>query len=108
MLIAEALVGSQAMGAGLEKTVQVQNLTVEELGEIGTRCDKATPGPWTSYIEERERFSGSDFIMTQGEGIYLSRASKFDQDFIACARQEVPKLIAEILRLWAGAGRKST
>jgi hypothetical protein len=76
-------------------------LSQEELGEIKMRCERATAGPWKSYIEGREKMSGSDFIMTGGEDIYLTGATRVDQDFIAHARQDIPKLVEEIERLKA-------
>lgn len=76
-----------------------QGITEEELCEIERRCEFATKGPWKSFIEVREKISGSDFIMTAGDDIYLSGATIADQDFIAAARQDVPRLIAEIRRL---------
>jgi hypothetical protein len=48
--------------------------------------------------------SGSSFIMAEGEDIYLAGATTEDQDFIACARQDIPRLIAEIERLKAEIG----
>jgi hypothetical protein len=74
-------------------------LTDEELDKIQLRADQATGGPWKSYIEGREEMSGSSFIMTEGEDIYLTGATDHDQDFIASARTDVPKLIQEIKRL---------
>jgi len=74
-------------------------LTAQELAEIKQRCDRATTGPWKSYVEGRDHDSGSNFIMTGSDDIYLSGASIADQDFIAGARQDIPKLIAEIQRL---------
>ena len=44
---------------------------------------------------------GSDFIMTAGEDVYLAGATQADQDFIAAARTDIPRLVAEILRLEA-------
>jgi hypothetical protein len=76
-------------------------LSPEQLIEIATRCDRATPGPWKSYVEGREQMSGSSFIMTAGDDIYLTVGSVHDQDFIASARQDIPMLIAEIRRLHA-------
>jgi len=38
-------------------------------------------------------------VITQMEDIYLTGATNADQDFIAHARQDIPKLIAEIERL---------
>lgn len=75
-----------------------------ELAEMEARCEAATPGPWTSYIEGRNHESGCDFIMTglgddRGEDIQLIGATHADQDFIASARRDVPRLIAEIRRL---------
>ena len=76
----------------------------EELKDIMERCNAATSGPWVSCIEGRDHTSGSDFIMTgtaekRGDDIELSGASRADQDFIAHARQDVPRLVAEIQRL---------
>jgi hypothetical protein len=76
-------------------------LTDDEIAEIARRCEAATPGPWRSYIEGREEMSGSDFIMTGGEDICLTGATHADQDFIAAARTDTPRLVAEILRLKA-------
>lgn len=70
-----------------------------ELKEIKTRYERATPGPWKSYVEGREDMSGSSFIKTGGEDIYLTGATTEDQDFIAHARQDIPRLILEIERL---------
>ncbi len=67
--------------------------------DIKKRCDQATPGPWRSYVEGRDSMSGSSFIQTEGEDIYLTGATVADQDFIAHARQDIPNLIAEIERL---------
>ena len=79
-------------------------VTDEELGAIKARLDAATAGPWRSMVEGRDHTSGSSFIMT-GEGttrrndIELTGATVADQDFIAHARQDVPRLVAEIERL---------
>jgi hypothetical protein len=82
------------------------DITTEEIAEIGTRCDRASPGPWRSMVEGRDHSSGSSFIMTgplakRGQDIELTGATSDDQDFIANARQDVPRLVAEILRLRA-------
>lgn len=74
-------------------------LTTEEIAGMKKRCDLATEGPWKSYVEGRDHSSGSSFIMTGGDDIYLTGASVADQDFIAEARQDIPKLIAEVERL---------
>jgi len=67
-------------------------LSDAELEQIKKRCDETTP-------EAREEISGSDFIMTGGEDIYLTGATVADQDFIAHARQDIPRLLAEVERL---------
>lgn len=75
-----------------------------ELEAIRRRCDGATPGPWRSFVEGRDHTSGSSFIMTgsgnnRGNDIELSGATTADQDFIAHARQDIPRLLDEIARL---------
>lgn len=71
----------------------------EELKEIEERCNKATAGPWISFIEGRNHTSGSNFIRTNQDDIELIGASDADQDFIAHARQDIPLLINEIYQL---------
>lgn len=84
----------------------MRELSERELDEIRTRVERATPGPWRAWIEGRDHTSGSSFIMTgcegaRGEDIELTGASESDFDFIANAREDVPKLLAEIERLRA-------
>ncbi len=72
------------------------------LAEIEERVERATPGPWESYVEGRDHTSGDSFIMTGREDLYLSSygpARVEDQDFIAHARQDIPALINEVKRL---------
>jgi hypothetical protein len=78
---------------------QAPFLSDNDVEDIKKRCEQATPGPWKSYVEGREQMSGSDFIMTDGEDIYLTGATVADQDFIAHARQDILKLLAEVDRL---------
>jgi hypothetical protein len=80
-------------------TDQQSPLGKADLEAIRARWARATPGPWRSYVERRDQISGSDFIMTGGADIYLSGATTDDQDFIASAYQDIPKLLAEIERL---------
>ena len=84
--------------------IQEDPLTEAGLEAIEARVKACTPGPWFSYIEGRDHTSGDSFIMTgidneHGDGIYLTGATPADQDFIANARQDVPRLLAEIRRL---------
>ena len=81
-----------------------EGLTDDELEEIRSRCKAASAGPWASYVEGRDHTSGSSFIMTgegeaRGPDIELSGATTEDQDFIAHARQDIPRLLDEIERL---------
>jgi hypothetical protein len=79
-----------------------------ELDAMQQRAGAASRGPWRSFIEGRDHTSGDSFIriggLDDGEAdMYVSRettsASDADLDFIAGARQDVPRLIAEIKRL---------
>ncbi|OAI01502.1 hypothetical protein [Methylomonas methanica] len=75
-------------------------LTDEELLAIKMRSEQATPQPWKAYVEGRDFLGGDSFIQTGGEDIYLTPgASVADHDFIAHARQDIPRLIAEVERL---------
>jgi hypothetical protein len=79
-------------------------LSENEIARIEARCNATSPGPWVSYVEGRDHTSGSSFIQTgasqqRGQDIELIGATAEDQDFIAGARQDIPRLIAEIRRL---------
>lgn len=74
-------------------------LTEKELRKILKRCHEATQRPWTSFVEGREHYSGSSFIQTPYNDIELSGATVADQDFIANARQDIPKLVYELAKL---------
>jgi len=79
-------------------------LSPGDLVEIRQRCNAATIGPWESFVEGRDHLSGSNFIRTGGmddqcPDIELLGGSVADQDFIAHARQDIPRLLDEIERL---------
>ncbi|MCC6583130.1 MAG: hypothetical protein IT271_05460 [Chitinophagales bacterium] len=86
-------------------------MTDQELKEIEERCNRATKGPWVSFVEGRNNESGDSFIMTgiqegediwsesRGEDIYLRGATNDDQDFIAHARQDIPRLLKFVRQL---------
>ena len=79
-------------------------ITKDELIEIEKRCNSASPGPWKAYIEGRDHTSGSNFIMTgssenRGNDFEIDGAIPEDYDFIANAKQDIPKLLEEIKRL---------
>lgn len=75
------------------------NITKTELQEILLCCQATTSGPWKSYVEGRDHTSGSSFIQTAGNDIELTGASINDQDFIASAKQDIPRLISVIANL---------
>lgn len=84
----------------------------EELTAIEGRCNAATTGPWVACMEGRDHESGSDFIMRgtadmRSDDLELSNASQADFDFIAHARQDIPRLVAEVRRLRAKLGLKT-
>ena len=79
-------------------------MTDAELQDVRSRCDAASEGPWKASIEGRDHASGSDIIMTRkgvgrGEDIEMSGGTTADYDFIAHARQDVPRMLEEIARL---------
>lgn len=79
-------------------------MTDLELKNIIEICNKATKAPWTSYIERRDFDSGSSFIMTgekdnRNYDIEFVSIKPEDQDFIAMARNVIPLLVDEIIKL---------
>ncbi len=82
-------------------TTAFDELTNADLDQIEARLLAATPGPWKSLVEGRDHTSGSSFIQTPASDIEPSGATAADQDFIAHARQDLPKLLAEVRRLRA-------
>jgi len=75
------------------------HLTETDLARIDLLVHAATGGPWKSFIEGRDHTSGSDFIQTPISDIELTGATVADHDFIASARQDVPRLVAEVRAL---------
>ena len=79
-------------------------IPASELADMKARCEAARSGPWRSYVEGRDHTSGSNVITvgegeTRSEDIELLGATPEDQDFIAHAREDMPRLIAEVERL---------
>lgn len=75
-----------------------------DIEKIVECTNKATPAPWISIVEGRDQTSGSSFIMTGGEehrdyDIEICGIRIEDQDFIAMARNVLPDLIHELVRL---------
>ncbi|GHH81738.1 hypothetical protein GCM10018781_65010 [Kitasatospora indigofera] len=93
-------------------------LSEDELSAIERRVAAASPGPWVGWLESRHGIGGSSFIELPGDvevddELYLTRATggrrvggahaqtDADIDFIAGARQDVPRLVSEVRRLRA-------
>jgi len=81
-----------------------QMITEEELLQIEQRANQAQPVPWKAFIEGRDHESGSDFIKTgtgeqRGADLEIIGATSADYEFIAHARQDIPRLINEIRAL---------
>lgn len=74
-------------------------MTEAELQRLENLASRATRGPWVASVEGRDHTSGSSCILTQGDDLELIAASEADYDFIAAAREGIPKLIAEVRRL---------
>src|SRR5437867_10810771 len=86
-------------------------LSEAELAELEQLVSQASPSPWIASIEGRDHWSADAVILVgepREEDMYVSRdggpASKADLDFIATARNVLPRLIAEVRRL-RGAAR---
>jgi hypothetical protein len=83
-------------------------LTDTELGELRRLSERAAPAPWRAMVEGRDHTSGDSFIMIgreddRDEDMYVSRdsgpASSADLDLIAAARNYLPRLLDEIIKL---------
>lgn len=69
--------------------------TDEQLEVIRERCDKATEGPWeTALLESGWHVTHNGRIIAEA---YLNESK--NAEFIAHAREDVPKLVSEVRRL---------
>jgi hypothetical protein len=78
----------------------------DELDALERLVSNASPAPWVASVEGRDHWSGDSFIMVgdpREEDIYVHRettmAAPADLDFIAAARNYVPRRLAELRRL---------
>jgi hypothetical protein len=75
----------------------MKRLTTQELEAIRKRAEQATEGPWYTAHTADERL-----IVNKDGGIFSGEYSRLnDADFIANARTDIPKLLAEVERLQA-------
>ena len=82
-------------------------LTDAELAAIEARAEAATPGPWTSAYhhgspykrqELRMLFGGHGGALVRGARDYAVLTAP-DAHFVAAARTDIPRLVAEVRRL---------
>lgn len=90
------------------KTPTFDELSDEDLERIERLAEAATPGPWFSYVIGRDPEAVSNCIelgscneLGSFKSIELSGGAAADQDFIASARQDVPRLLTEVRKLRA-------
>lgn len=81
-------------------------LSDAELGELERLTAQASSAPWVASVEGRDHTSGDDAILVgdpREEDMYVRRdsgpASAADLDFIAAARNYMPRLLNELRRL---------
>jgi hypothetical protein len=74
-------------------------ITRQELEAISARCEVTTPGPWKASLEGRDHVAGSSCVVTAGEPFDLTGATDQDIEFIAHAKQDIPRLVHELMRL---------
>ncbi|MCR8982286.1 ead/Ea22-like family protein [Brevibacillus laterosporus] len=71
-------------------------MTREEIGAIRERAEKATPGPWRREFSYGITIASDKYIVLDDE-VGVIRYP--DAEFIAHAREDIPKLLTEIERL---------
>ena len=79
-------------------------LSEEELRAIAARCNAASPGPWKAFLEEDGGIGGSNVIWVSDAedqpDLYLWLGTKIaprgDFEFVAQARQDIPRLLSEL------------
>jgi hypothetical protein len=84
------------------------DLSDEELAEIEHRIEAASSGPWFSYVVGRDCEAWTNYIeigccneLGSFKSIELVGGTIADQDFMAAARQDLPRLIREVRTLRA-------
>lgn len=73
-----------------------------ELAEMAGRCDRASAGPWRTFPSPPASTTGAAAAVATGPGgqdFELRGTTEDDHEFIAHARQDVPRLLAEVRRL---------
>ena len=84
-------------------------LSADELQEMEDRSNAAAPGPWSSLVVGRDLEAGLNCIVQSCcKVIEIYGGTVADQDFIAHAREDLPRLIDELRILRANASLAST
>ncbi len=84
-----------------------EEISAIELADMRARVNVTTPGPCIAYFEGRDHYGGSSFIQTATQDIEISAEDYrgggghycADLDFIAHAKQDIPRLLDEVERL---------
>lgn len=76
-------------------------ITTEELEQMKERAEKATAGPWYYEIDGDLWADGQVVLspLLTEHGVNVLNIRKTDAQFIAHAREDVPRLVAEVERL---------
>lgn len=78
-------------------------LTKKEIDEIKSRLEKASPGPWRVTSTSKRHQTGGDYIPDCDDWVVVSIFErKEDAYFVAHAREDIPRLVAEVERLREG------
>ena len=79
-----------------------KGLSDRDLDLMERRTEAAAPGPWISFVVGRDLEAGLNCIEVGYCAVMeVLGASVADQDFIANAREDLPRLIKEVRRLRA-------
>jgi hypothetical protein len=80
-----------------------RDLAEDDLNRIERLVEASTAGPWYSYAEGRDAEAGSNYIelgwcneLGSFKSMEIVGGTIADQDFIANARQDVPRLLLEV------------
>ncbi|WP_437193508.1 hypothetical protein [Planctomicrobium sp. SH527] len=103
------LLGMQTFTEFMQREHKQQPITESELSAIQLRCSKATDCQWVVGFRDENGSSlgGTVCVMDEDESIIVGRMGDFgptndpkaDAEFIAHARDDVPRLLAEVVRL---------
>jgi hypothetical protein len=78
----------------------VSELSERDLDLMERRSQAASPGPWISFVVGRDLEAGLNCIeVGYTDVMELLGGTVADQDFVASAREDMPRLISEVRRL---------